>query len=69
MKPKKLGIIGGSLLAFGILICAIAFPPFLRSQVKKVSEKKNKEISFDYNNITQFINNYEVNWFTLMVEI
>ncbi|XP_012339100.2 LOW QUALITY PROTEIN: sensory neuron membrane protein 1-like [Apis florea] len=35
MKPKKLGIIGGSLLAFGILICAIAFPPFLKSQVKK----------------------------------
>lgn len=37
MKAKKLGITGGSLLAFGILICVIIFPPFLKSQIKKVS--------------------------------
>ncbi|CAK9823842.1 Sensory neuron membrane protein 1 [Anthophora retusa] len=35
MKPKKLGIIGGSLFAFGVLFCAVAFPPILRSQLKK----------------------------------
>ncbi|XP_017795434.1 PREDICTED: sensory neuron membrane protein 1-like [Habropoda laboriosa] len=35
MKPKKLGIIGGSMLAFGVLFCAVIFPPFLRSQIKK----------------------------------
>lgn len=37
MKPKVLGIVGGSMLSFGILICAVIFPPFLRSQIKKVS--------------------------------
>ncbi|XP_026669914.1 sensory neuron membrane protein 1 isoform X2 [Ceratina calcarata] len=35
LKPKKMGIIGGSMLAFGIVFCSIFFPPFLRSQVKK----------------------------------
>ncbi|XP_017757979.1 PREDICTED: sensory neuron membrane protein 1-like [Eufriesea mexicana] len=45
MKPKKLGIIGGSLFAFGVLICAIIFPPFLRSQIKKqIALKANSEM-------------------------
>ncbi|XP_076179676.1 sensory neuron membrane protein 1 [Ptiloglossa arizonensis] len=35
MKPMKLGIIGGCMLAFGVLFCAVIFPPFLRSQIKK----------------------------------
>ncbi|KAK9307568.1 hypothetical protein QLX08_002178 [Tetragonisca angustula] len=42
MKPKKLGIIGGSLLAFGVVFCAIVFPPFLRSQIKKQIALKPK---------------------------
>ncbi|XP_076753044.1 sensory neuron membrane protein 1 [Xylocopa sonorina] len=45
MKPKKLGIIGGSLLGFGVLFCAIVFPPFLRSQIKKqVALKEGSEM-------------------------
>ncbi|CAD1478955.1 unnamed protein product [Heterotrigona itama] len=45
MKPKKLGIIGGSLLAFGVGFCAIVFPPFLRSQIKKqIALKPNSEM-------------------------
>ncbi|XP_076639657.1 sensory neuron membrane protein 1 [Colletes latitarsis] len=35
MKPKKLGIIGGSMFSFGVLFCAVVFPPILRSQIKK----------------------------------
>lgn len=34
---KKLGIASGVLFSFGILIGFIVFPPFLKSQVKKVS--------------------------------
>ncbi|XP_015438364.1 PREDICTED: sensory neuron membrane protein 1-like [Dufourea novaeangliae] len=45
MKPKKLGIIGGSMFGFGIVFLTIAFPPFLRSQIKKqVSLKEGSEM-------------------------
>lgn len=33
---KKLGIAGGSLFTFGIIIGYAFFPPFLHSQIKKV---------------------------------
>nr|AQN78521.1 sensory neuron membrane protein 1 [Meteorus pulchricornis] len=36
----KLGIAGGAMFAFGILIGFIIFPPFLKSQVKKQSSLK-----------------------------
>ena len=35
MKPKIIGIVGGSMLSFGIFVCAVIFPPFLKSQIKK----------------------------------
>lgn len=35
MKPKTLGIVGGSMLSFGIVVCTIIFPSFLKSQIKK----------------------------------
>ncbi|XP_076247574.1 sensory neuron membrane protein 1 [Calliopsis andreniformis] len=45
MKPKKLGIIGGSMFSFGLLFCTIAFPPILKSQIKKqVALKKGNEM-------------------------
>lgn len=34
---RKLAITGGAMMTFGILIGFIIFPPFLKSQVKKVS--------------------------------
>ncbi|XP_054015227.1 sensory neuron membrane protein 1-like [Hylaeus anthracinus] len=45
MKPLKLGIIGGSVFVFGVLFCAVFFPLFMRSQIKKqVALKPGSEI-------------------------
>ncbi|XP_076661699.1 sensory neuron membrane protein 1 isoform X2 [Halictus rubicundus] len=35
MKPKKMGIIGGSMFSFGLFFLTFTFPVILRSQVKK----------------------------------
>ncbi|XP_050598000.1 sensory neuron membrane protein 1 isoform X2 [Bombus affinis] len=45
IKPKKLGIVGGSLFAFGVVFCAIVFPPFLKWKIKnQVTLKPNTEM-------------------------
>ncbi|XP_029047510.2 sensory neuron membrane protein 1-like [Osmia bicornis bicornis] len=40
MKPKILGIVGGSMLIFGIFFCAVIFPAFLRLQIRKQAALK-----------------------------
>ncbi|XP_076384781.1 sensory neuron membrane protein 1 isoform X1 [Megalopta genalis] len=52
MKPKKMGIIGGSMFSFGLFFLTFTFPTILRSQVKKqVALKPGSEMRGLWSNL------------------